>query len=463
MEIKKNTIISLKIETLSYGGRGIGKYDGIVVFVSTAIPGDMVRVNVTKLKGNYLEADLLEILEPSPIRISAPCPLFGSCGGCSWQNIPYEKQVVYKEEIARSSVEHIAGQTSFTLHPIIPSPLEWRYRNKVDFTFGRDSEGTLVLGFHKPGSFHEILDVKECLLHPKIFNDLMNEMKDFAREKNLTPYDPQNHHGNLRYFLLRCSGNKDPGEKEGVVAILLTAQKDLPDREELIERLRRRCPTLTGFIHGLNAGKADIAKMDSPLHVWGDDFLHDRLNQLLFRLSALSFFQTNTRAAESLYDSTLKFLSLTGRENLLDAYCGVGSIGIYCGGQARRVYGIEILKEAVWDARMNATTNHLDNCLFMCGEFRRTLPLLLSRFRHGIQRVVMDLPRGGMDKKSLRGIIELHAPVIVYVSCNPTTFARDAEIMCQEGYRITDIQPVDMFPQTYHIEMVSRFKTEPIP
>lgn len=460
MGIKKNTIISIRIETLSYGGRGIGKYDGIVVFVPNAIPGDLVRVNVTKLKGNYLEADLLDILEPSPIRIPAPCPLFGSCGGCSWQNIPYEKQAMYKEEIARSSLQHIGKQSNFILHPIIPSPLEWSYRNKVDFTFGTDDAGTLALGFHKPGSYNEILDVKRCLLLPEKFNELLDEMKSFAREKNLTSYDPQRHEGNLRHFLIRCRGNKDPGEKGEAVAYLLTAKKDLPEMEELVERLRRRCPSLTGFIHGLNEGKADIAKMDHPLYVWGEDFLHDRLNQLLFRLSALSFFQTNTLAAESLYETTLKFLSLTGRENLLDAYCGVGSIGIYCARKAKRVYGIEILKEAVWDARMNATENHLDNCLFLCGEFRRTLPLLMRRYHHGIQRVVVDPPRGGMDKKSLRGIIELRAPVLVYVSCNPTTFARDAEILCHGGYRITDIQPVDMFPQTYHIELVSRFETE---
>ncbi|MBN1901004.1 23S rRNA (uracil(1939)-C(5))-methyltransferase RlmD [Candidatus Sumerlaeota bacterium] len=460
IEIKKNSIITIRIEALSYGGRGIGKYNGIVVFVSHTVPGDIVKVNVTKRKESYLEADLLEIEEPSPIRIPAPCPLFGVCGGCNWQNIPYEKQVVYKEEIARSLVEHIGKQTSFVLHPVISSPLAWKYRNKVDFTFGKNPEGNLILGFHKPGIYHEILDVKECLLHPEIFNDLMNEMKDFCREKGLTPYDPRDHCGNVRHFILRCSGNDHPEGKKGVIAILLTAQEELPGRDELVDRLRSRCPALTGFIHGLNEGKADIARMDKPIHVWGDDYLHDRLDRISFRLSALSFFQTNTRAAEPLYETTRRFLSLTGKENLLDAYCGVGSIGIYCAHQAKRVYGIEILREAVWDARKNAAMNRLDNCLFLCGEFRKTLPILLNRIRDGIQRVVMDPPRGGLDKKSLRSIIELRAPVLAYVSCNPTTFARDAEILFHGGYRITDIQPVDMFPHTYHIEMVSRFEME---
>jgi len=461
MEIKKNSIIELKIDTLAYGGRGIGKYNGLVTFVPQTVPGDVVSARVVMKKQNYVEADLMEVKESSPLRIAPRCPLFGTCGGCSWQNIPYETQIVFKEEIARSSLEHIARQYHFRLHPIIPSPIEWRYRNKVDFTFGQDDQGNTVLGFHKPGSFYEILNVAQCHLQPGEFDALLEEMRSYAREKHLVPYDPKTHQGHLRHLILRCAGHTESGSPTSILAILLTAEEDLPEREELVQRLKSRCPSLKGFIHGLNPGKADIAQMDRILFQWGEDSLVEKLSELEIRISALSFFQTNTMAAESLYAKTRDFLSLSGKESLLDAYCGIGSIGLVCARHAKWVCGIEIVKEAVWDARLNASSNNLPNCLFVSGEVRKTIPLLLSRFPQGFQRVVVDPPRGGIDKKSLRELVGLKPPLLVYVSCNPATFARDAEVICREGYILTDLQPVDMFPQTYHIELVARFEFAP--
>jgi len=461
MEIKKNSIIELKIDTLTYGGRGIGKYNNLVTFVPLTVPGDVVSARVVTKKPNYLEADLVEVKEASSLRSSPRCPLFGTCGGCSWQNIPYDTQIAFKEEIARSSLEHIARQKSFTLHPIIPSPIQWRYRNKVDYTFGRDNEGNTVLGFHKPGSFYEILDVRECHLQPEVFDALVEEMRMYAREKRLVPYDPQTHEGHLRHVILRCAGETEPGSPASILAILLTGEEDLPDREELLKRLRSRCPSLKGFIHGLNPGKADIAKMDRILFQWGEDYLTENICDLKIRISAFSFFQTNTKSAERLYGKTRDFLCLTGKESLLDAYCGIGCIGLVCARGAKCVYGIEIVKEAVWDARLNAASNNLTNCLFLNGEFRKRIPILLHRFPHGFQRIAVDPPRGGLDKKSLRELVDLKAPVLVYVSCNPVTFARDAEVICRDGYSLTDVQPVDMFPQTFHIELVARFEFTP--
>ena len=458
MDIKKNALLTVKIHNLSYGGRGIGKYNGVVVFVPRTVPGDTVSARVVKRKANYISAELVEVLESSPLRIKPKCDLFGICGGCSWQNIPYEDQLVFKEEIARTTLEHIGRQQDFTLHPIIASPKKWRYRNKADYTFGLDEKGEAVLGFHKPGSYFEILDVGSCHLQPSEFDVLVNEMRQFTRENNLEPYNPKTHEGNLRHFTLRYAEGNGAESTGSVLAILLTVEEDLPGTEDLVERLRKKCPGLKGFIHGLNRGKSDVARMEQRLFQWGDDFLIDTLGELKVRVSAPSFFQTNTRAAELLYEQTRGFLSLSGKEILIDAYCGTGTIGLYCAGEAGRVYGIEVLREAVWDARFNADMNRIDNCIFLCGEFRKSVPLLMDRLPCGFQRVVVDPPRSGLDKKSLRKIIELQAPVMVYVSCNPSTLARDAKLMCDAGYHITDLQPVDMFPHTFHIELVARFE-----
>lgn len=458
MEIKKNSLITFKIDSVAYGGRGIGKWEGVVVFVPFAVPGDTIEARVAKNKGNYIEADLVRVLEPSPIRIAPRCPHFGPCGGCAWQTIPYENQLVLKEEIARSAVEHMAGQNQFKLHPIIASPDVWRYRNKMDYTFGSDADGAPVLGFHERGSFTDVLDLQTCHLQPEIFDAILSEVRAFAREKYIAPYNPVTHKGVLRHFMLRAARNLPEGERMPVLAVLLTAEPDLPFREELLERLRRVCPSLKGFMHGLNRGMGDVFRLDRLLFQWGDDYLMERLEDLNMRVSALSFFQTNTRGAELLYRSARDFLDLTGAENLLDAYCGAGSIGLFCARQCAHVYGIEIVRESIWDARENARQNGIANATFLCGELRRSLPLLLSRVPFGIQRVAVDPPRNGLDKKSLRQIIELGAPVLTYVSCNPTTMARDAQVLCESGYRITDIQPVDMFPHTYHIEMACRFE-----
>jgi 23S rRNA (uracil1939-C5)-methyltransferase len=457
MDIKKNSVISVKINNLAYGGRGIGRYEGIVVFVPGTIPGDIVQAKVLKIKRNFIEATLEDLTVPSPYRIKPRCPLFGKCGGCAWQNLPYDKQLVFKEEIAKSVLEHLGKQDDFKMHSIIASPDKWRYRNKVDYTFGSNTEGNLVLGFHKRGSYFEILDVLECFIQPVIFDGLIDEMRQFARSMKIAPYNPKTHEGNLRHFMLRCAENPSEGEASPVIAVLVTAESHLPHRSQLLAQLRNRCPSLRGFLHVQNRGLGDVIKMEKVLYQWGDKYIVEHLENFQLRVSAFSFFQTNTKGAELLYAKTREFLSLTGKETLLDAYCGTGSIGIFCSRKAAQVSGIEIIKEATWDARINAAQNSLDNCLFLCGEMKKRLPLLLKQYPFGFQRVVVDPPRSGLDKKSLRQILELNAPVLVYVSCNPTTFARDAKIICDAGYYISDVQPVDMFPQTYHIETVTKF------
>lgn len=457
MKVQKNSVIEVKIDNLAYGGRGIGRMEGMVVFVPHAVPGDVVSARVIKKKPNYIEAEKIEILEPSLHRIEARCSLFGQCGGCSWQSLPYEKQLEFKEQIAKSTLHHLGRQFDFKIHPILPSPEVWRYRNKVDYTFGQDENGKAVLGFHEPGSYWKIIDVEKCHIQPEIFDDLIDEMRKFTREYDLEPYHQKGHTGLMRHFMLRCAVNTEE-EPHPTLAVLATGEAELPHRDELVDRLRKRCPSLKGFIHGLNQSRGDVFKIQKKLFQWGEDFIMEKVGHLKLKVSAMSFFQTNSKAAENLYEKTLDFLELSGNESLFDAYCGAGAIAINCARNAGKVYGIELIKDAVWDARYNAKINNADNCTFLLGDMKRTLPLLMKREPLGFSRVTVDPPRGGMDKKSLRWIARLQAPVIVYVSCNPSTMARDIQSLCSKGYEITEVQPVDMFPHTYHIEMIAHLK-----
>lgn len=450
-ELNKGDIVELKIEGLAYGGRGIGKYEGMVVFVPDTVPGDIARVQISRKKSNYAEGVLTEIIQPSVLRISPRCPLHSRCGGCVWQTIPYDKQLVFKESILTSLVEHLGRQQEFTTKPIIPSPDVWHYRNKMEFTFGKNDEGETVLGLHTPGRFYEIIDVKQCFIHPPVFDRILEIVREFTREHRLEPYDTRSHKGLLRHLVLRYS--QTSGE---VLVVLLTTEPGPEILKSLSGLLREQIPQLRGFIWALNTGVADVARAEKIVFSKGENYIIERLNGLEFRVSAFSFFQTNTRASERLYQTVKELADLSGREVLLDAYCGTGGISIFCADRCLEVFGIEILPEAVWDARSNAQANGLQNCLFLAGDVCRTLSLLKNVSKHTITRLVVDPPRGGIDKKSLRALLNLSVPVVIYVSCNPTTLARDIQAFTESGYELQLIQPVDMFPHTYHIESVAK-------
>ncbi|HUT23738.1 MAG TPA: 23S rRNA (uracil(1939)-C(5))-methyltransferase RlmD [Sumerlaeia bacterium] len=461
--IQKGTAIELDVEDLAYGGRGIARVAGadpeaarFVVFVSHAVPGDRVRARIVKRKKNHAEAELEEVLSPSPSRVAPPCPLFGTCGGCSWQNLPYGEQLIHKQRQAESVLEHLSDARPDRVEPIVPSPKEWRYRNKMDFTFGTDARREPILGFHRPGRFWEIIEAPACLLQPEPLDRLLGAMTRWVRAKGLPAYNPRSHEGFLRHLVLRHSVATNE-----VVALLLTSEGELPEPETLAAALCEACPELKGLVWGLNTGLADVARQEKELWRWGEPWLCETLGDLRFRISPLSFFQTNTPAAERLYSVIRAMLGEDARRHrLLDAYCGTGSIGIFCAGAVREVVGIELLRDAVWDARDNAERNGVANCTFLAGEMREVLPLASDMPGGRFGRVVMDPPRGGMDKRALRGLLEIQAPVLIYVSCNPSTLARDLIVIREAGYRAAAMQAVDLFPQTYHIETVVRFEKE---
>ena len=450
--IQKNQVLELEIVDLAYGGKGLARVGDFVIFVTHGVPGDRVRARVTKRKKRYAEARIVEMIEASPERVDPPCPLFGRCGGCTWQNIPYERQLEQKQKQAESTLEHLGGVKIDRIEPIIASPEKYRYRNKMDFTFGSNDAGEPIIGFHLPGRFSDILEVPACLLQPEPLDALLVAATKWVREKGLKAYNPHTHQGFLRHLVLRHSKATDE-----FVGVLLTNRGELPEPESLVEALREACPNLKGFVWGLNAGVADIARQDKELGCWGEPFLEEMLGDYTFRVSPLSFFQVNTPAAEKLYDAIRDMVGGDGRVRLLDAYCGTGSIGIFCSDRVSEVVGIEVVRDAVWDARDNATRNGIENCTFLAGEMRDALPLAEKMPGAPFGCVIMDPPRGGMDKRSLRGLLAMGAPELIYVSCNPSTLARDLVTITEAGYRPVVMQPVDLFPQTFHIETIVKF------
>jgi len=453
--MEKNGIVSVEIDDLAYGGLGVGRVEGMVVFVEKALPGERVAVRILKKKSNHAQGIIHEIERPSPWRIEhPPCPLFGTCGGCTWQNFPYDQQLIWKEKQVAATLKHLGGQENFTLLPIIGSPKTWRYRNKMEYTFGTNGVGEVILGFHYPGHYDRTFEVPACLIQPEPFDAMLGILTDYARAQELSAYDPRTHKGFLRHAVMRHSFTT--GES---ILILLTDQGDLPAHKDLAERLGREVAGFKGMLWGTNSGVADVARIERERWRWGEPELIETVNGLTFTLSPQSFFQTNTPGAELLYAKATEMAELGPKDCVLDAYCGAGTIGMHCARQAGRVVGIEAVKEAIWDARANAARNRIDNTTFICAPLAHGLDLAEHATGRGaFTRVIIDPPRGGMDKRSLAGLLALRAPLFLYISCNPATLARDLQTICETGYKVDAVQPVDMFPHTYHVETLVRLR-----
>lgn len=454
IKVKRGQSIDVTIEKLTYGGRGLARTNGVVTFTPYTAPGETVRGTVEVSKSSYAELKLDEILSPSPDRIEARCNLFGRCGGCSWQHLPESVQHYWKSVIVRESLYTITKLQAeeFILEPLVASPDFFGYRNKMEFTFGQTAtDPTLKLGFHLPGNWKHILDVNHCDLMPEPLNKLIEFARNEGTRQGLNAWNPVKHQGTLRQLLIRWSVY----EQKAIVAILTGDSTEL-DFEAFADRCLEACPFVKGIAWGLNANESDVARPEQILAERGEMTLTETLENKKFQISLGSFFQTNSLGAEKLYSVAREYLGLTGEETLLDAYCGTGSIGIFCADKASHVYGIEIIKDAIWDARMNAERNGLQHCTFMAGDMAVTLPILVNSLSKPIDRLMVDPPRAGMDKRALQQLVDLNCPVLVYVSCNPTTMARDLQVILEAGYLLERICPVDMFPQTYHIECVAR-------
>ncbi|MGC8840227.1 MAG: 23S rRNA (uracil(1939)-C(5))-methyltransferase RlmD [Candidatus Sumerlaeaceae bacterium] len=457
--VAKGQNIELDVHDLAFGGRGVARLENFVVFVDGALPGERVLARIDRVKSAFAEATVLSVIRPSPARVEPPCPLFGECGGCQLQNLAYKEQIRQKEKQIRDVFAHLAGIQLPEIRSIIPSPEEWHYRNKMEMTFGKRADGSVAIGFHTRGDFCTVLDVPACLLQPTVFDEVVQflrhdiEKQHATAPERLTAYDPVTHRGFFRHLVMRHSRATND-----ILVAILTNDGEWPEFEDLAARFLANFPQCKGFTWGIHRGVSDVARMEEKRQQFGRGWIEETLGERTYRISTFSFFQTNSLAARLLYDTVRDFAELAGKERVLDAYCGTGSIGIYLADRAKEVVGVELVREAVWDARHNSQRNKLTNCSFFSGQMRDVLPTLTNSLRQRFDRLVVDPPRGGMDKRSLKLLIALGAPLIVYVSCNPTTLARDAVTLTAAGYAPEVAQPLDLFPHTHHVECVVKFR-----
>jgi len=426
--------LELDVDTLAYGGRGVARADGFVVFVEGALPGDRVRARLTKSKRGYGEARVVELLRPSDDRIEASCMHEGElCPGAPWQQLPYELQLRHKRDQVADALGRIGRLEGYELEEIEPALEHWRYRNKLEYSFGEREDGELALGFHARGRWDRILDADDCKLASEANNAARNEVRDWARYAAIPAYDRRAQTGALRNLVVR------EGRRTGQLQTrLVTSAAEIP----------RPPADLHTVVEGPSGGT------DGETGVMGREYLEEEICGLRLRISPAAFFQTNTEMAERLLAIATDYAGLAGSERLYDLYCGIGTIGLAMAGRAGEVWGIETIPEAIADAQENARRNEIGNASFMAGDARTSIRPLVERAGPP-DVVVVDPPRAGLSKKVVRRVIECDAKRIVYVSCNPTTLAPNAAQLVEAGYRLRRVRPVDMFPQTPHIECVA--------
>lgn len=460
----KNLVLeNIPVTGYAAEGKALARVDGKVIFISGAVPGDVADILLVKNKKDWAEGRAVQIKEFSKERQEPFCKHFGICGGCKWQMLPYKTQLEYKQQEVEQNLQRIGKTTLPTVLPIVGGEESIHYRNKLEFTFsnkryllpceleGGTSAEENALGFHAPRIFDKVINIDECWLMDGVNNRIRNTVRSYAIENGFTFYDIRKHTGWLRNIIIRmCTTG------ELMVNICLNHDAE-EDRKRLFEHLLKQVPEITTLLYTINPKWNDSIHDLAPQVYYGKGYVIEKLENHQFKISPKSFFQTNTRQAEKLYSITRDFAELTGKEVVYDLYCGTGSIGIFVSGQAKKVIGVEMIEEAIQDARENAALNNIDHAVFFAGD---VIKICNDEFfaTHGRPDVVItDPPRAGMHEKLVNKLLEIASPRIVYVSCNTATQARDLNLL-SEKYYVEKIQPVDMFPHTHHIECVVLLK-----
>jgi 23S rRNA (uracil1939-C5)-methyltransferase len=468
--MKRGDLLTLTLEDAAFEGKSVARADGLVVFVTGAVPGDRVRAELTKVKKSFCEAAAVEVLAPSPLRAAPRCRHFGACGGCRWQNVQYEAQLAFKRRHVLDAFERIGGIRGVCVQETLRSADEYFYRNKMEFSFGErwrsaeelasrnerqdfSPESSFALGLHVPQRFDRVLDIEECWLQSETSVRIVNAVRRFALQNGLSVYAPRTQEGFLRNLVIRQSVHT--GE---IMVNLVTREEKREVMQALTEELLRFFPGITTVCNNITDRLAQVAVGDREVVYHGPGFITEQLGARLYRISANSFFQTNTRQAERLYEAARRMAGLKPTDIVYDLYSGTGTIALHVADDVRAVVGIEQVPSAVEDARRNATMNGVRNCTFVQGDLRDVLVRRRDILKpYGVPEVMMvDPPRAGMHPDVVRAILEIAPQRIVYISCNPTTQARDSALLVS-AYRIQEVQPVDMFPHTFHIENIVAF------
>ncbi len=465
--LRKGVELELLVDKLVFGGKAISRLDGFVVFMDRALPGQKVRVRITKKKANYAEGSVLEVLQPSPHQVEPVCAHFGVCGGCLWQDLDYAQQLAWKHRHVCESLASVSSTQDFPIFEVTPSPVLYGYRNKMEFTFSAyrwlssdevacrevSYDRGFALGLHVRGRYDRVFDVHDCRLESPEVMAVLEIVRRTAKESGLPPYHIRTHQGVWRFVVVR------EGKRTGQRLVhLITAEGSGVERavERMARVLESQGPSVTTFVHSVNRTRAQVAQGEDPRVLWGSGAIEEHVGSLRFHISAQSFFQTNTLGAERLYAAVVESAELTGTETVWDLYCGTGSIALTVAGQARRVTGFELVPEAVSDAYRNAALNGVENCRFFAGDLKDVLRhSSLDAFGGKPDVIITDPPRSGMHPRVVKALLELRPRRIVAVSCNPSTLARDVAAL-SEGYKVHFVRPFDLFPHTPHIECVVR-------
>jgi len=471
--LKKGAEVVLHAESAAFEGGCVARHDGMAVFVTGCVPGDTVLARINKKRKRHAEARTIEVIEPSPVRVDPPCVYFGDCGGCKWQNLAYAEQLRWKRQHVVDAFQRIGGLADVEVRPTIPCAEEYFYRNKMEFSFGDqrwlsaheiesgvDLNRDFALGLHVPGRYDKVLDVHRCWLQSELSNRIINLTRAFALEHGLTIYNTHTHTGFLRNLVIRQS--RASGE---TMVILVTSEEADDLMAAYADLIRSAIPEVTTLLQGINRKKAQIAFSETVVTLFGPGTITERVSGNDFTISPFSFFQTNSLQAERLYEEALAAAAIAPDERMWDLYCGAGTITLAAARRAASAVGVELNPESINDARINAERNGIGNAEFIAGDLKDVITRTLTGIADGgavasgtyppPDVIITDPPRAGMHEDVVMAILALAPQRISYVSCNPTTQARDCALLA-ERYTVEYVQPVDMFPQTYHVETVAR-------
>ena len=462
LSIQKNDELELVIEDITTEGEGVGKVDGLALFVKDAIIGDRVKVKVMKMKKSYGYARLMEILEPSPARTEPVCPIARQCGGCQIQHMKYDEQLKYKENKVKNCLERIGGLSLekvgigensssgvAAFEPIIGMEEPFYYRNKAQFPVGRNKEGNIVTGFYA-GRTHSIIDTSHCYIQAKENEQLLQLVREFMEENHIEPYNEETHTGLVRHVLTRVGFTTG----EIMVCLIINGEK-LPKSDKLVDKLKD-IKGMTSICLNVNKEKTNVILGNKVTLLWGQGYITDYIGDIKYQISPLSFYQVNPVQTKKLYETALEYAGLTGNEVVWDLYCGIGTISLFLAQKAKEVYGVEIVPQAIEDAKRNAEINGIKNAEFFVGAAEDVLPQKYKESNGSMraQVIVVDPPRKGCDEKLLETLIKMEPERIVYVSCDPATLARDLKYLEENGYKTTRVRACDMFGHSVHVESV---------
>lgn len=447
--VAKNEYYDVTFEDLTHEGAGVAKVDGFPIFVENALPDERAKIKVIKVKKGFAFGRLIETYEQSKHRTNAPCPIYSQCGGCQLQHLSYEGQLDFKKKQVEQVLTRIGklNLTKVHVHPTLGMNDPWNYRNKAQVPIG-EREGGLVAGFYQKRS-HDIIDMERCLIQQAENDDIVQAVKSICETYGIRAYNEEKHKGWLRHIMVRYG----LVTKEMMV-VFVSKTADFPHKNDIIKEITIQFPQVKSIVQNINNRRTNVIFGDETKVLWGEEYIYDKIGDVKFAISARSFYQVNPEQTKVLYDKALEYAGLTGEESVIDAYCGIGTISLFLAQKAKRVFGVEIVPEAIEDAKRNAELNGMTNAEFAVGEAEVVIP---EWYKQGntADVIVVDPPRKGCDEALLKTIIDMKPKRVVYVSCNPGTLARDLQVLELGGYETVEVQPVDMFPHTTHVECVA--------